>query len=99
MALLVVTVRPGAKRPGLRVEGESVELRVAAPPRDGLANDAVRRALAEALGVPLRAVTLARGGAAKHKAFEIAGLERAAIIARLRLAAGAVGEAASSKDE
>ncbi len=92
-------MRPGAKRPGIRVDGETVEVRVTAPPRDGLANEAVRRAIARALDVPLRAVTLARGGASKHKAFDVAGLERPAIVARLQAAAEAVGGAASSKDE
>ncbi|MFZ1124652.1 MAG: DUF167 domain-containing protein [Candidatus Baltobacteraceae bacterium] len=81
---LAVTVKPNSKAPGIRVEGEAVEIRVAAPARDGLANEAVRRELAGALGVPLRDVALARGAASKHKAFEVAGLERAAALAALR---------------
>ncbi len=84
MGTLVVTVKPNSKAPGIRVDGEAVEVRVAAPARDGLANEAVRRELARALGVPLRAVALARGAASKHKAFEVAGLERAAALAALQ---------------
>lgn len=98
MALLVVTVRPNARRPGIRVEGESVEIRVTAPPREGAANEAVRRALASALGLPLRAVTLARGGTSKHKAFEVEGPARADMLERLRRVAEAVEGGASSKD-
>jgi hypothetical protein len=81
---LVVRVKPNAKAPGIRLDGEAVEVRVASPARDGLANEAVRRELARALGVPLRDVVLARGAASKHKAFEIAGLERATALAALR---------------
>ena len=81
---LIVTVKPNSKAPGIRLDGEAVEVRVAAPARDGLANEAVRQALAGALGVPLRDVVLARGAASKHKAFEVAGLERAAALDALR---------------
>jgi uncharacterized protein (TIGR00251 family) len=81
---LVVKVKPNSKAPGIRIDGQDVEVRVAAPARDGLANEAVRRELARALGVSLRDVALARGAASKHKAFEIAGLERDAALAALR---------------
>ncbi|MGP6158015.1 MAG: DUF167 family protein, partial [Vulcanimicrobiaceae bacterium] len=42
MVTLVVTVKPNSKAPGIRLEGEEVEVRVSAPARDGLANEAVR---------------------------------------------------------
>jgi uncharacterized protein YggU (UPF0235/DUF167 family) len=58
-------------------------VRVAAPARDGLANEAVRAALAAALGCPKRAVTLVRGAAARHKTFAIAGLTPAQVARRL----------------
>jgi uncharacterized protein YggU (UPF0235/DUF167 family) len=88
---LVVKVKPNSKTPGIRVDGETVEIRVAAPARDGLANEAVRRELAGALGVPLRDVVLARGAASKYKAFEVAGVARDAALAALRACAASNG--------
>ena len=56
---------------------------------EGKANEAVRRAIARAVGVPPRAVTLVRGATARRKRFEIDGLTTTAALARLS-AAGAV---------
>jgi uncharacterized protein YggU (UPF0235/DUF167 family) len=61
-------------------------VRVAAPARDGLANEAVRAAIAEALGCRKRAVTLQRGAAARHKTFEIDGLTAAQVARRIATA-------------
>jgi uncharacterized protein YggU (UPF0235/DUF167 family) len=66
------------------LSSEAIEVRVAAQPRDGAANEAVRRTLAEALGIPVARVSLKRGAGARIKFFEIDGLERAAVFARLR---------------
>jgi uncharacterized protein YggU (UPF0235/DUF167 family) len=41
---------------------------------EGKANEAVRRAIALAVGVPASAVTLVRGATARRKLFTIAGL-------------------------
>jgi uncharacterized protein YggU (UPF0235/DUF167 family) len=48
-------------------------VRVAAPAVDGRATEAARRALAEAMGVSPRHVTLRRGAASRSKVFEIEG--------------------------
>jgi hypothetical protein len=87
MARISVSVKPGSKRPGIALRDGSLEVRVAAPPRDGEATEAVRRALAAALGVPPRDVALVRGASARQKAFEIAGLTPEQIHARLVAAA------------
>ena len=84
MAIIVVTVKPNSKRSAVRLEGDVVEVSVAAPAREGRANEAVRRSLATALGVPLRSVALARGAASRQKAFEVAGLSRERALAVLR---------------
>jgi len=82
---LAVTVKPGSKRPGVTLAGESVEVRVAAPALEGRANQAARRALEDALGLPQRDVVLVRGAASRRKVFEIAGLSAADALNRLRL--------------
>jgi uncharacterized protein YggU (UPF0235/DUF167 family) len=80
---LVVRVKPNAKKPGIALDGETVEIRVRALPIEGRANDAVRDALAEALGIPRSRITLARGAHSKAKAWTIEGLSRAATFERL----------------
>jgi uncharacterized protein len=72
--LLVVVAKPGSRRPGISLADGGVEVRVAAPAREGLANDAVRAALAAVLGRPRSAVTLVRGATSRRKTFEIVGL-------------------------
>lgn len=42
-------------------------MRVAAPPVEGAANEAVLRALAEALGVPPRDIAIERGARGRRK--------------------------------
>ena len=70
------------------LDERGIEVRVAAPPREGAANDAVRRALAEALGLPVSRIRLIRGAAARTKLFEIEGLERSEIEGRIRAETG-----------
>jgi uncharacterized protein len=56
------------------VHGEAVKIRVAAPPVDGAANEALVRFLAEQLGVPRRAVRIASGGSGRRKVVEVEGV-------------------------
>jgi hypothetical protein len=81
---LVVRVKPNAKKPGISLDGDTVEIRVRALPIEGRANDAVRDALAEALGIPRSRITLARGARSKAKTWTIEGLSREVAFARLR---------------
>ena len=63
--------------------GETFKVRLSAPPVDGRANDALIEFLAEKLGLPRRAVTLARGAAARQKLVHIDGLTLAEVNSRL----------------
>ncbi len=58
-----------------------VTVRVTARPVDGAANDAVRRTLAETLGIAPTAVTLVRGATSREKTFSIAGRSAAQLAA------------------
>ena len=83
MATLSVLVKPGVRNPGIRIAGDSVEVRVREPAQEGRANAAVREALADALGIAPSAVVLVRGAAARQKSFEIAGFTRDDVLGRL----------------
>ncbi|MDZ3830438.1 MAG: DUF167 domain-containing protein [Sphingopyxis sp.] len=67
-------VTPGASRDEVRIEGDSVQLRVTAPPADGAANEAVLKLMAAALGRPRRDLTLLRGASARIKLIGVAGV-------------------------
>ena len=69
---MAVRVAPGARRDEIRVDGESVQIRVTSPPADGAANEAVLRLLAAALARPRRDLTLLRGATARIKLIGIA---------------------------
>ncbi len=71
---LDVHVRPGARTTHVGGEHDGVlTVRVAAPPADGQANEAVCRAVATALGVRPTAVELVRGASSRRKRLRIAG--------------------------
>lgn len=63
--------------------GAALKVKVHAPALEGRANEALCAFLADALGVPRRAVTLLRGDKARQKVVAIAGLDRAEVVRRL----------------
>ena len=84
MTRLLVHVQPRARKTELAGRhGETIKIRLHAPPVDGAANEELVRFLAEALGVPRRAVRIAGGLASRDKTVEIDGLDAAAALARL----------------
>lgn len=76
MAELRVRVTPKAVREGVGGwrEGE-LKVRVTAAPEGGKATAAVRRLLAESLGVPKSAVAVSRGETSRHKTLRIEGAD------------------------
>ncbi len=59
---LMLHVQPGAKRTGVvGVHGGALKVRLAAPPIDGRANEALLRFIADSFDVPLRNVELKHG--------------------------------------
>jgi len=70
--LLLVSVMPNAKR--TEVDGlhdGALRVRLAAPPIEGRANEALVAWLAKSLGVPRRDVTLLRGESSRRKQLAI----------------------------
>jgi uncharacterized protein (TIGR00251 family) len=71
-AILDTSVSPNAKKTELQGWHDgALRIRLAAPPVDGAANDALRRWLASELGVPQARVTLLRGASSRRKQWAI----------------------------
>lgn len=84
-ARLPVKVVPRAKRDEIvGWLGDRLKLKVAAPPQDGRANDAVEALLAGALGVPRRTVRVSAGHASSTKVVEFESLAQIELARRLR---------------
>lgn len=75
-----VRVQPRASRTAVGgAHGGALRVRLSAPPVDGAANDALVEALADALGVPRRAVRIVAGATSRGKVVEVdAGAETGA---------------------
>ncbi len=70
--MLQVSVSPNARRTVIEgLHDGALRVRLAAPPVDGKANDALVAWLADALALPRRAVRLRRGQASRRKLVEI----------------------------
>ena len=75
---LKLRVSPGARRAGIAGRhGDAWKVRVAEPPEDGRANEAVLRLLAETLDVPRASVALVSGFSSRDKIVELRGLDHA----------------------
>ena len=70
-----VRVQPRASRSELAgVLGDALRVRLAAPPVDGAANEALVALLADVLGVTRRAVRIVTGHGSRSKVVEVDGL-------------------------
>ena len=66
--VIAVHVQPGAKKSAAAgLHGGALKLRIAAPPVEGKANDALVEFIADALGVPRRAVSVVKGASSREK--------------------------------
>lgn len=71
---LTLHVQPGAKRSEIAgLHGDALKIRLAAPPVEGRANEALLKFIAALFGVPLRQVELRQGGQSRHKVIAITG--------------------------
>lgn len=88
---LTLRVSPGARRGGVvGRQGAVWKIRVAAPPEDGRANDALLRLLAKTLDVPRRDVEIVSGYGARDKVVALAGIGPDEI--ERRLASATIGK-------
>ncbi len=77
---LTLHIQPGAKKTEVAgLHGEALKIRLAAPPVDGKANEALLRFVAETLGLPKSAVSLKSGQTSRRKVLEISGATATAV--------------------
>jgi uncharacterized protein (TIGR00251 family) len=71
---LTLHVQPGAKRSEIAgLHGDALKIRLAAPPIEGRANEALLKFIAKLFDVPLRSVELKQGGQSRHKLVAVSG--------------------------
>ena len=71
---LTLHIQPGAKRTeAAGLHGEALKIRLAAPPIEGRANEALLKFVAQAFDVPVRQVELKQGGQSRHKVVAVTG--------------------------
>lgn len=81
-----VRVKSNARVSAIRgVHDGALRVDVAAPPRDGAANEELIRVVAKTLGVPKSHVSVALGASARSKVLEVAGVEASNVVERLRV--------------
>jgi uncharacterized protein (TIGR00251 family) len=81
---VAVAVQPGAKKSAVAgLHGDRLKIKVAAPPVDGAANEALVEFLAKTLGVRAAQVSLIQGAAGRQKVLRIVGLDPAVAVSRL----------------
>jgi uncharacterized protein (TIGR00251 family) len=84
VVLLQVKVQPRASRTGIGEPlGSELKIKIAAPPVDSAANEALIEFLAETLDCPRNALRIVRGQASRHKMLTIRGLSPPAIARKL----------------
>ena len=75
VVLIAVKAVPGASRDEIAgVLGDRLKVRVSAPPEGGKANDAIRRLIADTLGMKMRDVTIVAGAASREKTARATGI-------------------------
>jgi uncharacterized protein (TIGR00251 family) len=84
--ILTVHVQPRASRTEVvGWHGDAVKIRLAAPPVDGAANDALIDFLADRLALPRAAISLAGGTTSRRKRLRIDGVTLDQVLAALGL--------------
>ena len=78
--ILTLHIQPGAKKTEFAGQhGDALKIRLAAPPVDGKANEALVKFIAELLKLPKSAVNLKSGQTSRRKVLEICGATSAAV--------------------
>lgn len=74
LTTLTLHIQPGAKRSEIAgLHGAALKIRLAAPPLEGRANEALLKFIADMFDVPMRQVELKQGGQSRHKVVAVSG--------------------------
>lgn len=77
---LTLHIQPGAKKTEFAgLHGDALKIRLAAPPVDGKANEALIRFIANTLGLAKSAVSLKSGQTSRRKVVEVQGASVASV--------------------
>ena len=77
---LKIHLQPRASRNGIDgVQGDALKLRVTAPPVEGRANKALKKLLAEHLGIPPSQIAIITGQRSREKLVQLSGISRAEV--------------------
>ena len=83
-ATLSLHAQPGAKKSECAgLHGEALKIRLAAPPVDGKANEALLRFLAQRLAIPRQQISLKSGQTSRQKVVEIESVTAERLVALL----------------
>ena len=83
-ATISLHVQPGAKKSECAgLHGEALKIRLAAPPVDGKANEALLRFLAQRLAIPRQQISLKSGQTSRQKVVEIESVTAERLVALL----------------
>ena len=75
---LKIHLQPRASRNGINgVQGDALKLRVTAPPVEGRANKALKKLLAQRLGIPPSRITIITGQRSREKLVQVSGISKA----------------------
>jgi len=81
--VLTIHVQPKASKTAcVGIHGDAFKIRVAAPPVDGAANEALVRFLATEFSVPTADVQIESGASGRHKRVRLRGVTAARVVAR-----------------
>ena len=85
-AILTVHIQPKASTTEcVGIHGDAIKIRIAAPPVNGAANDALIRFLARRLSIPLISVQVQSGASGRHKRVLVKGVTAQLVLDRLNL--------------
>jgi uncharacterized protein (TIGR00251 family) len=77
---LTLHIQPGARKTEFAgLHGDALKIRLAAPPVDGKANEALVKFIAETLKLPKSAISLKSGQTSRRKVLEIQGARLSSI--------------------
>jgi len=82
MAKFSLKIKPNSKQTSI-IDGEIINIRLAAPPRENQANEALIELLKSKLRVPKNAIRIVSGATSRFKTIEVEGLDQTEIRSRL----------------